>query len=76
MPFSKLISTVLGTATSSDLKYMNYNYEIMRPLYVACGKLVMFWLYIIYIKLYNYITYIYVLMYIRIFSLNVIRNNY
>lgn len=45
MPFSKLISTVPGTAASSDVKYTNYNYQIMKPLYVTCGKLAFFALY-------------------------------
>lgn len=42
IPFSKLISTVLGTAASSDFKYTNYDYQIMKPLYTACGKLAVF----------------------------------
>lgn len=45
IPFSKLILTVLGTAASSDFKYMNYHYKIMKPLYVAHRRLVVFLVY-------------------------------
>lgn len=42
IPFSNLISTVLGTAAPSSFKYMTYSYQIRKPLYAACGNFVVF----------------------------------